>query len=386
MGCFFVLFFKTILEPSNMRLLLTILLLFPLLLCGQTQQVRPLSVEVDYYYGSILEHNPDINHLIIDHPGGFTVAVNRKTYGFNAWERRYNYPDWGFTFAYQDLNNPVLGEAYSLYGHFNFYFLNRNLQLRIGQGIAYNTNPYDSNSNYLNNAYGTSFLSSTMLKANYSKENLFKGWGLQVGFTIIHYSNANLKAPNNSTNTFAVNAGVNYLFDHENFPEYIPFEGKQKYSEPIKFNFVLRSGYNEADIIALGQYPFYIFSLYADKRINYKSSFQFGTELFLSEFLRELIRFRGVAFPEEDVTGQENWKRIGLFIGHELRFNKVAFVSQLGYYLLYDFDFEGRFYNRLGLKRYFGKNENFFGVVTVKAHGAKAEAVEFGVGIRFNKF
>ena len=43
-------------------------------------------------------------------------------------------------------------------------------------------------------------------------------------------------------------------------------------------------------------------------------------------------------------------------------------------------DFEGRVYERIGLKRYFG--DNFFGAITLKAHGAKAEAVEFGVGVR----
>ena len=173
--------------------------------------------------------------------------------------------------------------------------------------------------------------------------------------------------------------GVNYLFDHDNFPDYVPFEGKQKYSEPVHFNFAFRSGFNESDVIGQGQFPFYVISAFADKKINHKSTFQFGTEVFLAEFLRELIHYRAVAFPEENVTGQEDWKRVGIFVGHELRFNKVAFVSQFGYYVLYPFDFEGRFYNRLGLKRYFGKSEKIFGSVTVKAHGAKAEAVEFGV-------
>ena len=369
-----------------MRLLSIILVLLPALVLGQNDQQKPFSIDADYYQGSILEHNPDINHLIIDHPTGFMVAYNRKTYGFNAWERRYNYPDWGFTFAYQDLKNPILGKSYGLYGHFNFYFLDRNFMIRIGQGVAYSTNPYDPEDNFLNNAYGTNLMSSTMLKANYVKENVFRGFGFHAGVTIIHYSNANLKAPNNSTNSFLINAGVSYLFDHENFPEYVPFEGKQKYTEPIHFNLVLRGGINESDIVRQGQFPFYGVSFFADKKINHKSTFQFGVDLFFAEFLRELIHFRSVAFPEENVTGDEDWKRVGIFIGHELRFNKIAFVSQLGYYVYYPYDFEGRLYNRLGLKRYFGKSEKLFASVTVKAHGAKAEAVEFGIGIRFKKF
>ncbi len=99
-------------------------------------------------------------------------------------------------------------------------------------------------------------------------------------------------------------------------------------------------------------------------------------------FLKELIYFKSVSAPELDVSGDEDFKRVGLFIGHELRFYKVSFVYHLGYYVYYPFDFEGRVYNRLGLKRYFGKQEKIFSVVTVKSHGAKAEAIEFGVGIR----
>ena len=368
-----------------MNKFLGFLLLFPSFLFAQDQEVRPVSLELDYFYGTILEHNPDINHLITNHPEGFVLAFNRKTYGFNAWERRYNYPDWGFSLAYQNLKNQALGENIGVYGHFNFYFLKRSLMLRIGQGIAYSSNPYDRDTNFLNNAYGSHLLSSTMLKFSYSKERIWKGLGFNAGFTLIHYSNANLKAPNNSTNTFAFSAGANYVFDHENFPEFVPFEGKEKYTEPIHFNLVLRGGYNESDIIGQGQFPFYVVSAFVDKKINRKSTFQAGVDYFQAEFLRELIYFKSVAFPEENVTGDEDYRRFGIFLGHELRFNKIAFVSQVGYYLYYPFDFEGRIYNRLGLKRYFGPSERIYGVVTVKAHGAKAEAVEFGIGIRLNK-
>jgi hypothetical protein len=37
-------------------------------------------------------------------------------------------------------------------------------------------------------------------------------------------------------------------------------------------------------------------------------------------------------------------------------------------------------YNRVGLKRYF--SDKLYGALTLKSHGAKAEAVELGIGIR----
>jgi hypothetical protein len=58
----------------------------------------------------------------------------------------------------------------------------------------------------------------------------------------------------------------------------------------------------------------------------------------------------------------------------------MSFETQLGYYIYYPYDFEGRIYNRIGLKRYFG--DKIFGAITLKSHGAKAEGVEFGIGVR----
>lgn len=350
---------------------------------AQQNELKFYSVEVDYFSGSVIEHNPDIAHLITSHPTGFILSLNRKSYGYNEAEERYNYPDWGITFAYQDMHNRYLGEHYGLYGHFNFYFLNRNVRVGVAQGISYNTNPYDPETNFQNNAYGSHLLSTTIFKLNYSKENLFKGFGLNAGIGIIHYSNANFKAPNSSTNTFYVSAGISYLFNNINFPVLIPpgTWPSKYYAERIKYNVVFRTGRNEADVNGLGQHPFYVLSVYADKRINYKSTFQAGAEVFFSIFLRDLIRYRANSFPEDGLTGDEDYKRIGVFVGHELRFKKIGLVSQIGYYVYWPYEFENRTYLRLGLKRYFLEDKFFF-EVSLKSHGAKAEAVEFGLGIK----
>lgn len=352
-------------------------------LFSQEKELKPVSLEADFFYGSILEHNPDIEHLITGHPTGFVLSYNRKSYGFNEWERRYNYPDWGFTVAYQSMHNEYLGDVVGAYGHINWYFLNRHFMLRVGQGIAYSGNPFDTQSNFNNNAYGTQLLSTTLLKGNFVRENIWKGLGFHAGFTIIHYSNANFKAPNNSTNTFALNAGVSYQLDYKEFPEYIKKEDSlsRTHAERVKFNFAFRTGVNESDVVGLGQEPFYVASVFADKRINYKSTFTAGVDVFFSTFLKELINYRSIAYPEDGLSGDEDYKRVGVFVGHEWRFNKVAFVSQLGYYVYWPYEFENRVYNRLGLKRYFF-SDKVFAAVTVHAHWAKAEAVEFGVGYR----
>lgn len=338
--------------------------------------------DLNYFKGNIALHNNDILHLIKGHPEGVILSWNQKTFGKEAWEQRYNYPDYGFSFAYQNLKNDVLGNNYSLYAHYNFYFLKRNVMFRIGQGVALTTNPYDKETNYRNNAFGSKIMSSTYLMLNYKKERLFDRFGLQAGISMIHYSNANVKAPNTSINSVTLNLGVTYnLDDHaQAFIVADSLEINNKFTQPIKYNIVFRSGVNESDVVGSGQFPFYVVSAYVDKRINQKSAFQFGTDVFFSNFLKEYIYYRSVSFPEEPSTGNEDYKRVGLFLGHELFVNRISLVTQFGYYVYYPFDFEGRTYLRVGLKRYFGNR--WFGALTLKAHAAKAEAVEFGVGVR----
>ncbi len=364
-----------------MRFLKTLCgLFFMLSFLAKAQENKHAYFDINYFTGNIALHNPDIAHLITGHPNGFIASWNKKTFGFNDWEHRYNYPDYGVSFGYQDLKNTYLGENYAVYAHYNFYFFNRNLMFRIGQGLAYTTNPYDKEENFRNIAFGSRLMSSTYMMLNYKKEHFFNNFGLQAGLALIHYSNANVKAPNTSINSITLNLGVTYSLDEPNtaFQKII---SDKKFTQPIKYNMVFRTGINESDIVGSGQFPFYVFSFYADKRLNHKSSIQVGTDVFFSNFLKEYIRYRSTAgLSGETITGDEDYKRTGIFVGHELFVNKLSLETQLGYYVYYPVDFEGRTYFRVGLKRYFG--DKIFGAITLKSHAAKAEAVAVGVGIR----
>ncbi|WP_067144723.1 acyloxyacyl hydrolase [Pseudotamlana agarivorans] len=349
---------------------------------GFSQEKKHTStIDLSYFYGNIAEHNPDIAHLITGHPEGYMLSWNRKTFGFEDWEQRYNYPDFGVTYVYQNMKNEYLGSLAALYAHYNLYFLKRHLMFRVGQGVAYTENPYDKVENYRNVAFGSKLLSSTFVMLNYRKERLFDRFGVQAGLTLIHYSNGSVKSPNTSTNSILLNVGLTYNIDEEPLPyQHTLAENDKKFTEPFRYNITFSSGVSENDVVGSGQFPFYNLSFAVDKRITRKSAFQLGTEVFITKALKELVEYYSVAFPEVDVSGDEDYKRVGIFVGHELFINKMSVIGQLGYYAYYPYDFEGRVYLRLGIKQYFGNK--FFGKVSIKSHGAKAEAVEFGVGVR----
>ena len=107
---------------------------------------------------------------------------------------------------------------------------------------------------------------------NFHRENIFRGLGFKAGISVIHYSNANVKSPNTSTNTFALNAGLTYDLDGGKQQEYVTIPDREKVTEPLRYNLAFRTGINESDVIGLGQHAFYIFSGYADKRLGRKST------------------------------------------------------------------------------------------------------------------
>lgn len=358
---------------------LLLLALCALSLTAQESNTSNFTIGVDYYYGTMLRHNKNVAHLVKDHPIGYIVSYNHKTFGEKYWQQSYNYPDWGVSFIYQDFKTEALGENFGLYGHYNFYFLKRRFMFRIGEGVAYNTNPFDLETNFKNISYGSHLVASTYLMFNYSHENIFRNIGLQAGVSFVHHSNGSFKAPNSGTNILGFNVGLKYNVDEEE-KQYVTSEIDTDYSEKIRYNLLVRAGVNEGDFYNLGQSPFYVFSAFADKRLNYQSTIQLGVEFFISEFLKKEIEYRKASFPNSGLTGDEDYKRASIFVGHEFRLGKFAIPTQLGYYFYWPYKYETRAYTRVGVKHYF--SDKLFGVATVKTHAFNAEAIEFGFGVR----
>ena len=101
----------------------------------------------------------------------------------------------------------------------------------------------------------------------------------------------------------------------------------------------------------------------------------------MSRSLEEYIEYQAVAFPQENNDPDADAKRIGVFVGHQLTFNKMSLITQLGYYAYYPYkSYVEQVYNRIGLQREIYKD--LWGSVTVRSHGANAEAVEFSIGYR----
>lgn len=340
--------------------------------------------DAQLFRGNVYKHTNDIGHLITGHPDGFLLSYNWKTAGKKEWQQVYNYPDYGISYHYIDFKNQYLGVNHAIGLHYNFYFFKRQLMFRFSQGIGMTSNPYDKETNNKNNAFGTKIMDNTYFLLHYKKENIIDKIGLQAGFMLTHFSNGRFKAPNSGINTIALNVGLNYNFNDKKQELIVDsLASKVSFKEKIKYNFAFRTGISEGPVPHLGQRQFYHLGFYADKRIGRKSAFQLGTDVFLSRYLQEYIKFVSVAFPKEHKSytdADTDYKRIGLFIGHELFINKLSIETQIGYYMYKPFDYEVDLYQRIVLKYYLYKN--IFTGLGLKTHGGRAEAIEATVGIR----
>lgn len=332
-----------------------------------------------YHNGPIVEHNPDLGQLIDKHTRGLMFQYNFQTSGAKDWEQRYNYPDYGVSLYYADLGNELLGENWALYGHYNFYFARRRLILTAATGIGYNTNPYDPRTNFRNIAFGSHLMSSTMLGLKYAKPRVLGRMGIEAGLQFVHFSNGRLRTPNTSANMLSLAVGFNFSAkgarNFEKNKNVLPVRDRWRY------NIALLGGLNEINVIGLDRKPFIGLQVFLDKRISYKSSFLFGVDMVVSGAIREFVKYRSVAFPEEGIKANDDNKQVGVFAGYELRISQTAVFAHLGYMVYYPVPFEGRVYNRLGIKRYLGRQ--WYAMASVKAHAAKAEALEFGVGYKW---
>lgn len=359
-----------------------ILLTFGLLQVGliyAQEQESGRSWSLFYHNGPIIEHNPDLGQLIEQHTQGVMLQYNIQTAGTKDWQQRYNYPDYGLSLYYVDLGNTVLGENLAVYGHYNFYMANRRLVLTVATGIGYNTNPYDPNTNFRNIAFGSHLMSTSMLGFRYVNPRLVGGIGIEAGLQFVHFSNGRLRTPNTSANMLSLAVGFNL-----SSKEVRHFEKDARLSavsDRWRYNIALLGGLNEINVIGLDRKPFLGLQVFVDKRISYKSSFLFGVDMVVSGAIREFINYRSIAFPEEGIRANDDNKQVGVFAGYELRISQTAIFAHLGYMVYYPVPFEGRVYNRLGLKRYLG--QQWYATASVKAHAAKAEALEFGVGFKW---
>jgi len=329
--------------------------------------------------GFILRHNDFVAHLANSHPSGVELSMQQKLNGKKEWERLYNYPVVNYGLSYYDLQNPVLGKL--IVGsaamdlplkrtpHTALYF-------RIGTGLVYSTNPYDREKNNQNNMVTSPITILLQTRLTY-EIGINDKLSLTPNLNVTHASNGAQRAPNRGINIITANMGLSYkILEREADEKRITTPVEKK---PYQIFLALSGGYNTKSLQIRESKPFFNVLLFGQKHITKKSDLGIGIEYFHNTSLRDGIEQNWFRIN----AGEEikDFKRFAFLIGHELKFGKLGFITQLGAYIYDPSKKNMPVYQRYGLRYQFHKN--LMAQTAVKVHAATAEQAEIGLGWTF---
>ncbi len=194
--------------------------------------------------------------------------------------------------------------------------------------------------------------------------------------TLTHFSNGAIKKPNKGINIPTFNFGMAYALFNET-PEYFTYDLSAIDKKTIHFNLLFAGGVKERNQIGGEKYAFYALSFFADKRVSRRSRLNLGLEGFMDFSARQDVREGRQLDPGEE----PDYKRAGIALGHDLLLGKVALLAQLGVYIYRPYKADKPIYQKYGLKYFF--TEKLFASMLLKVHYGKADAMEWGIGVRF---
>ncbi|MFD2783881.1 acyloxyacyl hydrolase [Hymenobacter rubripertinctus] len=338
-----------------------------------------------YGLGSfILPHTPSVRHLAVSHPTGVELNVQRQTNGAAPWHSWYRYPKVGLALTYYDYHNPVLGRSYAASVYMNKAFwrtARQEVSFRIGTGVGYFPVRFQA-TNHKNTIVSSRLNATIQARVEYDVA-LTEHLGLLLGVGLNHYSNGATTKPNFGINLPTVLLGLNY---HQQRP-FVPLSTDPA-PEPAELgrNFLDLStsvGWKQRSDSDPAHYLVNSVTLAAGRRVNRKSNLVAGLEGFYDRSLIAQQRADERQAQSEDpsyVSGPlDDVKKAGAYVGHELLFGRLAFVSHLGFYLYNPYKSNKFYYERLGLKYHF--TNRLFGNVDLKVHRGAADVIEWRLGM-----
>jgi len=330
-----------------------------------------------YAQGSIiLAHTYAIRHLVASHPTGFELNLQRQTTGAAPWHGWYQFPKVGLALTYYDFHNPVLGYVFAASPYVSKTFsrgAKHDLSFRLGAGLAYLTNPYNQETNHKNTIASSALNATLQFRLEYDYA-LTPHLGLLAGVGLNHFSNGATTKPNFGVNLPSVVLGLNY---HEQRPAphttaYAPAPAEVGH---YFLNVSTSLGFKQRTEGDHQKYLVNSLTAAVGRRVNRKSNLLLGAEGFYDRSLKATL-----ADTTRAGGAQPDVKKAGVFLGHELLFGRLAFVSHLGFYVYAPYKSSTAYYERLGLKYHF--TNLLFGAIDLKIHRGAADVIEFKIGAK----
>jgi len=331
--------------------------------------------EVNSGYGFILAHRKSMKYLL-HHVPSVDIKIGKSTAGKELWEQLYKYPEYGIGGYWANLGDPdLLGSVFATYAYMNYPII-RNQKFRFsymyGAGMSYVSRCFDVQDNYTNIAIGSKINIIFNIKFNTSI-NLTERLALTNNFGMTHYSNGAWAKPNLGINVCDMYVGLRYYTDKKNTDGII----KHDIPEFKRINNIVvfyYSGIKAIDPPAGPRYIFSTISVNLNRELNHKRTIGCGTDFFYDESLY-------TEFADTSDTKFIHVIRNGIFLSHEYKIKRLSLLTQLGAYTYTKVTPVFILYTRTGFR--YNITKRIIANLSLKAHFAIAEYVEWGIGYRF---
>ena len=309
----------------------------------------------------------------------FEISLSKSLTGDEEWKHRINQTRAGVSFFYAGLQNKeVLGELYAirsfleipLYTRKQFSFIAKPLM-----GVAYATRTFNPLENYKNLLIGTHVLANFGIEGIVNV-NVGERFSIHTGIAFNHFSNGQIKLPNNGLNLTGIKAGLGYSFGN---PVSITENKALDNVVKPKWNLLIipTAGIKQIDFFYNDQFYTASISLEATRNINFLQNVGLGVALFYDE--SNIVDYERKFFtpisPSHNYVG-------GIYLHHEFNFYPVVIPIQMGYYALNaEAEYRSKLFNRFGI-RWHVTPSLFLNIMHKSDFFFRGDNIEWGIGYK----
>ncbi|WP_224484436.1 acyloxyacyl hydrolase [Robertkochia aurantiaca] len=354
---------------------------------SESETGRYKSISIKGLSGAHLYTGQDLLEKINYGYGALDIRFAWHPHKDNQWTRDTGYASYGFGYYTSTIGDPqVFGNPHALYAFANFFLskpYRRNvLEISPALGLTYNLEPFDEQSNPLNDAIGArmAVYFNVSFGAAYK---LNREIDLLYGIDFTHYSNGRTYTPNYGLNLFGLNLGMRYHFNQEQ---------RDLDRDPYTTN-VVPSRFQRPERPASLPYDFdHSVDIYAaagtvQNYIDQGTDLRYGTFSGVIDYRRYFNRMHGLtlgvdlfydASLVESFPDSADHYLIGVHGGYDFMFWKFDIRVQVGTYLT-DNREKGTLFIRPALQYEISKS--LFAQFGLKTrNGAGADWIEVGFG------
>lgn len=347
-------------------------ILFSGILFSQNTTGNPTFLGLRGHSGFVWIHSKTLAAIGQPYPWGVELDIGKQYITQKAWNGCNCYPRAGISLAYWNFDTYVLGHGLTAVAYLEPVYLTQhrfNISLRWAMGLSYQSSPFDSISNPLNQAYSTHFAFPLQVGAGFHYR-LNQRLNLRLALNYNHISNGGIKLPNKGINYPTVSLGADLFLDS------IDFQVRNKSIDkprPEKRNRIYIGHFS-----ALSQYDpkvpkqYYVAGFWTkySRNLGKRSAISGGLEFINDLGRRNEVQRWGIG---------KDYRQLAAMLGHEFWLGRVVFSQELGIYLYDKLDFKDPVYQRYALIYHF--HPRVFGGISLKAHRHIADFLDLRVGI-----